>query len=375
MPFVSQRRGTGVGLLVGLGGIALISAVLLPVRDDIPRATPALLLVVPIVLSGLAGGRRTALATALAAAGAFNFVFLPPYSTLGIHALDDFVALGVFAFVGLTVGTLVATSGERRASAEQRATELDALNGELRDLQAERERLAEDATQSAVLKRVDEQRTALLRSVSHDLRTPLAGIRAVGSDLLSGVDYDEATRKELLTMVVEEAERLDRLVANLLSLSRIEAGALEPERRTLAVDDLFDDVLHRLTGLLAGRRIQVEIPDDLPLVRGDYTQLQQVVTNLLENASRHAPLGSIILVGAQSRADRVEVWVDDQGEGVPHFERERIFEPFRTVEGRSSTNGIGLAICKAIVEAHDGRITVDRSPAGGASFRFSVPMA
>lgn len=367
-------RRTAPGALLGLGGVALVCVLLLPLRDVVPRATPALGLVVPIVLAGLVGGRRSALASAICAAAAFNLVFIPPYGTLHIRDLDDIVALLVFAFVALTVGTLVARSGERLAAVEERARELDALNIELQNVQRERERLAEEATQAAVLKRVDEQRSALLRSVSHDLRTPLAGIRAVGSDLLAGVDYDDATRIELLTLVVDEAERLDRLVANLLSLSRIEAGALQPERTAVAVDDLVADSVRILGRTFDGRRLQVDLPPDLPLVRGDYTQLQQVVINLLENAARHAPHGSMIWIGARATASEVELWVDDEGTGVQRFERERIFEPFRTGEG-SSSSGIGLAICKAIVEAHDGHIAVDRSPTNGARFTFTLPQA
>jgi two-component system sensor histidine kinase KdpD len=370
---VRQRR-TAQGVLLGLGGIALATAILLPVRDDVSRATPALVLVVPIVLSGLVGGRRPALVSALVAAVAFNVGFIPPYGTPDIHEVDDIVALVVFGFVALTVGTLIARASERQASAEARAVELDQLNEELRAVQRDRERLAEEATQAAVLKRVDEQRSALLRSVSHDLRTPLAGIRAVGSDLLSGVDYDEATRRELLTLVVDEAERLDRLVANLLSLSRIEAGALQPERAALAVDDLVDDAVQRVGRIFSGQRLQVDLPSDLPLVRGDYTQLHQVVVNLLENAARHGPPGSMVHVGARATKGHVEVWVDDEGAGVPPFERERIFDAFRTGEG-SSSSGIGLAICKAVVEAHDGRISVDQSPTNGARFAFTVPQA
>ncbi len=210
----------------------------MPLRDDITRASPAMALVVPIVLSGLVGGRRAAVVSAVAAALAFNFAFIPPYWTLGIHGSDDVVALTVFGFVAIVVGTLVAREGERRQSAEDRAAELEGLNEELQTVQRERQRLAEEAMRATVLERVDEQRAALLRSVSHDLRTPLAAIRAVVSDLLSAAPYDDATRAELLTLVADEAERLDRLVANLLNLSRIEAGVLRPERQEVAVDEL-----------------------------------------------------------------------------------------------------------------------------------------
>lgn len=354
-----------MGLVVGL------SAALLPVRGDITRASPALVLVIPIVLAGLIGGRLAALVAAAAAAMAFNVVFIPPYWTLDIHAPDDFVALSVFGFVAVVVGTLVAREGARRQSAEERAAELQALNEQLQSVQREREALAEEAMRATVLERVDEQRAALLRSVSHDLRTPLAAIRAVVSDLLGDAPYDDATRVDLLTLVVEEVERLDRLVANLLSLSRIEAGALHPDRQEVAVDELVADTVRRLQRLLAGRHVQVQLPP-LPVLRGDYTQLCQVLGNLLENAARHAPPRSTIRIGGRDLPSGVEVWVDDEGTGVIPFERQRIFEPFRRGEG-SSSSGIGLAICKAIVEEHGGSIEVCNAPAGGARFRFTLP--
>ena len=365
------RTGWRWGVAAGVALVVGLSAAMVPLRDDISSASPALVLVIPIVLAGLVGGRPAALVTAAVAAVAFNVVFIPPYWTLDIHEIDDIVAVAVFGFVALVVGTLVAREGERRLSAEERAAELEALNAELRGVQAERERLAEEAMRAVVLQRVDEQRAALLRSVSHDLRTPLAAIRAVVSDLAGDVPYDEATRIELLTLVGDEAERLDRLVANLLSLSRIEAGALRPDRQDVALDELVADTVKRLHRLLARRRVQVELPP-LPTVTADYTQLSQVLANLLENAARHAPLSSTIRIGGRETADAVEVWVDDEGIGVVPFERDRIFEPFRRGEG-SASSGIGLAICKAIVEAHGGRVGVDEAPSGGARFRFSLP--
>lgn len=356
---------------MGLALVGGLSAVMIPVRSDITRATPALALVVPIVVAALVGGRAAALAVVPVAVLAFNVVFIPPQWTLDVDALDDGVALAVFGLVAVVVGTLVAREGERRQSAEERAAELQALNSELQSVQHERERLAEEATRAIVLERIDEQRSALLRSVSHDLRTPLATIRAVASDLLGGTSYDEATRAELLALVADESERLDRLVANLLNLSRIEAGALRPDRQAVAMEELVTHTVKRLARLLGRRRVQVEL-GHLPLVDGDYTQLEQVVTNLLENAARHAPSGSTIRIGGRETGGRVEVWVDDEGAGIAPFERQRIFEAFRRGDG-SSSSGIGLAICKAIVEAHGGTITVTGAPSGGARFLFTLP--
>lgn len=360
-----------MALTIGLLLSVAVTALLLAVRTGITGVTPALALVLPIVAAGLIGGHRPAMITAFAGAALFNLAFIPPVGTFKVDAYDDLVALVVFLVVAAAVGTLVAREGERRNAAEVRARELELVNEQLVALQQERARLAEEALRATVLERVDEQRSALLRSVSHDLRTPLSTIRAVTTDLLSGAAHDAATRTELLGLVVDEAERLDRLVANLLSLSRIEAGALKPERQAVAVEELVEHAVRRLGRVLEGTRVQVELPP-LPLVDGDYSQIDQVISNLLENAARHAPPQSTIRIGARALEGMVEVWVSDEGAGVADFERERIFEPFRRGEG-SASSGVGLAICKAIVEAHGGHIHAYPSPGGGATFSFTLP--
>jgi len=353
--------------------VATAATALVPFRSGVTVATPALVLVFPVVVAAIVGGRIASLCTAVVAAGAFNLAFIPPYWRPAVAVVDDAVALGVFLSVALVVGTLVADGAVRRRAAELRAEEAQALNDRYEAVVAERERLAAEATRVAVLEQVDQQRSALLRSVSHDLRTPLATIRAVTSDLRAGASYDDATRDDLLDLVGDEAERLDRIVANLLSLSRIEAGALQPDRQAVALEELVAERVRRLAPLFRRVRVQVDLPADLPLLDADYSQLDQVVTNLVENAARHSPQGSTVHIGARRREDMVEVWVADEGIGVATFDRSRIFEPFRRGEG-STSSGVGLAICKAILEAHGGTIEVKANPGGGARFGFTVPV-
>jgi two-component system sensor histidine kinase KdpD len=360
---------------VGFALIAVVVVAIVPLRPRTPSSpTAALLLVLPVVVAAVIGGRFASLIVALAAAAAYNLAFIRPYWTFKIDAVEDSVALLVFGAVAVAIGTLVAVESERHRSAEHRTRELEALNEELARLDAERAQLAEEANRVRVLEQVDEQRAALLRSVSHDLRTPLATIRAVVTDLRDGaVNYSEATRAELLDSVGSESERLDRLVANLLSMSRIEAGALKPDRQAADLGELVNDRVRRLGSLFEHVRMQVDLPADLPLVDGDYSQLDQVVTNLLENAARHAPVGSTVRIAARPVGSMVELEVADEGIGVPDYLRRRIFEPFRRGEG-SESSGIGLAICKAVVEAHDGSIAVVDSPGGGATFVVRLPV-
>jgi two-component system sensor histidine kinase KdpD len=362
-----------VGLAAGLVMVAAVTAVLAPFHSHISRASPALALVLPVVVAGLLGGRLAPVITAVAAAAAFTLAFIPPVGTFRVHLSEDVVAWFVFVIVALIIGNLVAVQAERRRSAEQRAAEIEAMHARYEAVVAERERLMEETTRLAVLERVDEQRAALLRSVSHDLRTPLASIRAAATDLRDGVSYTDATRNELLDLVAGEAERLDRLVANLLSLSRIEAGAFQPDRQAVAVDELITDRISRLDRLLSSVRLQTDVATDLPLVDVDYVQMDQVLTNLLENAARYAPPGSSVRITAQTTDSTVTVSVTDEGPGINSVEEATIFEPFRRSTGSSST-GIGLAICKAIVEAHGGHIAVENVMGGGARFSFTLPV-
>jgi two-component system sensor histidine kinase KdpD len=326
----SQRRPL-LGVLIGIAAVLVVTVVLAPLRDDFTPAAPATLFVVPVVVAAVVGGVLVALTTAVIATAAFAFAFVPPFNSFHFH--DDVLAVPVFLIVAMSVGALVAGEVSRR-------------------------RLAEGANRVALLEEVDHQRAALLRSVSHDLRTPLAAVSAAASELESGVVHDEVTRHELLEVISDQAGRLDRLVANLLDLSRIEAGALRPALESVAVDELVHDRLASLNRLLAGVVVRADVPADLPAVRGDYNQLGQVVGNLIENAVRHSPSGGIITVTARLDGDQVRVSVGDEGKGVDPLEAGQIFEPFRTGRGSGST-GIGLAICKAVVEA---------------AFCFTVPM-
>jgi two-component system sensor histidine kinase KdpD len=364
--------------LLGVALIAGIAAILIPFRARTSTATDALALVVPVVVAAWAGGRIAAVLTAATAAVTLEVFFLPPYNTFKLDLVDDAVALGVFTAVALAVGTLVALEGERRLLAEQRAAEIEELYEQQRHLLDAQARLAEE---SAYFQRLGDDRSALLRSVSHDLRTPLVTIKAVTSDLRDGPHYDDKVRDELLDLVGDEAERLDRLVANLLSLSRIEAGSLTPERQAVPLDELLTDRVRKLNRVLRNVRVQVDVPFTLPLADADYTLVDQVVTNLLENAARHSPDGGTVRVRAREHDGWIEVVVADQGPGVDPVDRDRIFEPFRRGEG-STSSGVGLAICRAIVEAHGGSIAVqagDGAPAAsaghqGAAFVFTLPV-
>ena len=268
----------------------------------------------------------------------------------------------------------VLPSGDRPISDEERQV-LEvfaagmglALEGlRLRDEVARVERVAE----------VDRARSALFSSVTHDLRTPLASILASATSMLDpDAALRSADRRELLENVRQEAERLNRLVGNLLELSRLRAGVLVPARTPASMQEVIDDVLVRLRRSLSEHRIRLDVAADLPDVPMDVVQMDQALTNLLENAVRAAPAGTTVVVSALRGDEGIVVAVEDQGPGVPAGDRERLFEAF--VRGDRTPwagSGLGLAIARAVVEAHGGRIWIDDAGLGGAAVRFELPL-
>lgn len=353
---------------------ALAIAVAIRPFESLADAVPALALVLPVLYAAFAGGRLPAVGVAVAAAAVFTFEFIHPRSSFLINTVEGFVALVVFLAVAVAVGTLVAREAARRRHAEEQRDEIERMHRQFKVLTAEREQLAEEAGRVAVLEAVDRQRAALLRSVSHDLRSPLVTIRGVTTDLRDGTAFDEATRAHLLDLVVSESERLDRIVANLLSMSRIEAGAFRPDREPVEVDELVDRSVQRLARLFAPGTLTVDVPAGLPLVDVDAVQIDQVIANLLENAVRHTPPGTAVHVGAARGEGAVLVTVTDAGRGPGPSAPERWFAPFAGGD-RGTSTGIGLTICQAIVEAHGGTITVDGGPGGGTRISFTLPLA
>ena len=244
----------------------------------------------------------------------------------------------------------------------------------------ERARLQQDNLRIAILQRTDALRAALLSSVSHDLRTPLTSIKAAASSLLQeDVQWDEETRRGFAQSIEREADRLNRLVENLLDMSRIEEGALKPEQEEYALVSLIQDVLDRLAPLLEGREVCTDLPDDLLLVDVDYLQIDQVLTNLVENAVRYTPPKSPIEVKARIEGDQVVLQVADRGPGIPPADLERVFDKFyRVLNGQHPVgypmgSGLGLAVCKGLVEAHSGRIWAAPREGGGLVISMTLP--
>jgi two-component system, OmpR family, sensor histidine kinase KdpD len=245
----------------------------------------------------------------------------------------------------------------------------------------ERAHLQQENLRLAIMQRTDTLRAALLSSVSHDLRTPLTGIKAAASALLQEeVQWSEDEQRSFLQSIEREADRLNRLVANLLDMSRIEDGALKPDKDWYSLKALIQDVLGRLAPLLEGRTVVHNWPEDLLLVELDYLQIDQVLTNLLENALRYTPITSPIEIDAWREETQVCLRVADRGPGIPPVHLTRVFDKFyRVLHGPSVSStpagsGLGLAVCKGLVEAHGGRIWAEEREGGGLSVSVVLPI-
>ncbi len=244
----------------------------------------------------------------------------------------------------------------------------------------ERARLRRESLRIELLQRTDALRSALLSSVSHDLRTPLAAIKASASSLLQeDVQWSEEERQSFALSIERESDRLNRLVGNLLDMTRIEGGALKPEKEWYPIDELIHDVLGHMQFLLQDREVRTDIPADLPPVELDYLQIGQVLTNLLENAARYTPPSSPIEVFAQVVDGEMRVSIADRGPGIPESDLERVFDKFYRVlntnhKKKVTGSGLGLAVCLGLVEAHGGRIWAENRAGGGAIFSFTLPL-
>jgi two-component system sensor histidine kinase KdpD len=246
-------------------------------------------------------------------------------------------------------------------------------------LTLERIRLQREANEAEVLRKTDELRTALLNAVSHDLRTPLSSIIAsAGSLLQTDIDWTDEEEREFAQAIVGEAERLNRLVGNLLDLSRIEAGSLRPEKGWYDLRSLVEQVAGRLRPFTAGHKLSLDIPEELPPLHFDYVEIDQVLTNLIENAVKYTAPGTEIAVAVRAAASEVVIEVADTGPGIPPEALPRLFDAFYrapTEGGGPKGSGLGLAVAKGLVEAHGGHITADNRPEGGARFAFTLPIS
>jgi two-component system sensor histidine kinase KdpD len=277
------------------------------------------------------------------------------------------------------VAVLAVQSQDRKLFDSRDAVQLLSTYATQIALALERDRLAEESRRAHVEMETEKLRSSLLAAVSHDLRTPLAVIAGSASSLAERFDaLDAPTRRELMQTICDESQRLGRLVENLLQMTRLSAGQLTVDKQWLPIDEVIGSALKRLDNELAGARVRVDVPADLPLSQFDSVLIEQVLMNLLDNAIKYSSHPADIVVRAEKLPSGVAVEVLDRGGGIQPGDENRLFDLFyrgtQAPTDRRGT-GLGLSICRAIVLAHGGTIEIANRPDGGARVRFTLPSA
>jgi two-component system sensor histidine kinase KdpD len=347
----SIRALTGYACAAAAALLCTLIGFAMETRFDIVNIAMVYLLAVVVI--ALVFSRGAAIASSVLCVAAFDFVFVPPRGTFTVDDVQYLLTFAIMLSVALIISALM---NNRRRQAEAQA----ALA-----LEAETERI----------------RSALLASISHDLRTPLAVMSGASSSLAeSGERLPAAERTALAQSIYAQARDMSEQVAKVLQMTRLETGAIKLERDWVSIAEIAGAVLARLRDRLAGHRLVVEIPDDLPLLRADATLLDQALANLLENAARHTPPGTVVQVRARSGNGELTLSVEDFGPGIDDDELERIFEKFQrggsanADAGSAGGVGLGLAICRSIARLHGGRVWGEKMPGGGAAFRIALPL-
>ena len=365
-----EPPATWLGVIATVAAVAGGTLLVYPLESIAPVVSLGVVYLPAILLISIIWGLRLALLAAFSSAVAFNFFFFPPLHRLTIADEQNWVAVATFAIVAAISSTVADLARARAVEAERRREEADRALAEAAQLARERDRMQAEIVEAEALRRSDELKTALLRSISHDLRTPLTSMIAGGS-ALGSESLSTSERTELSEGMVAEGKRLSRLVENLLDMSRLEAGKAKPHREQVDLAEVIDGA--RAT-LARPEAISVAIASDLPTIDADAAQLERAFANLLENAVRHGE-GSPVSVTSTLQRRAVAISVVDQGPGVPEHEMGRIFEPFQrgVSNGGRAGFGLGLAIAKGFIEANGGAIGVETPGRRGTSFIVSLP--
>jgi two-component system, OmpR family, sensor histidine kinase KdpD len=368
---LSSKPPLWLGVLFAVSVVAAGTLAAYPLKSAAPVVSLGVVFIPGVLLVSTVSGLRLGLFTALLSALAFNWFHIPPTGRLTISNEGDLIAFVVFAIAAVVSGTLADFARARVADAEEGRERADRALAEAAELARERDRMQAEAIEAEALRRSDELKTALLRAVSHDLRSPLTSMIAAGS-ALDSPSLTPEERNELSGAVVEEGQRLSRLVENLLDVSRLESGNAEPRREPIDLTGVLEAARESI-GADPGQ-VRLPVDSEAPAFDADPVQLERVFANLIENGVRHSG-GRPVLVRSRQTGGRLVVRVVDQGPGVPEQDRERIFEPFYRRADANQGFGLGLAIARGFVEANGGEIAVESVPGQGSTFVVSFPLA
>jgi K+-sensing histidine kinase KdpD len=333
--------------LISLAVVALCTAISVPLRSHLALSTFAMLYLLGVIGVSMKCRRPAALLNALLSVTAFYYFCVPFHDSFVLEDSNYLITLVVMLIASLVISTL---------TFKIRAQAADVINAEIA-IQTER------------------MRNSLLRAVSHDIKTPLASIYGAATSLLEEGDrLEESQKQELIENIAAESERLNRVVTNLLEMTRLDAG-VELRRDWYPLEEILGAALNRSDKLLRGRKVTAAVPADLSLIRVDEVLVEELFTNLLENAAKYTEPGTAIEITAIESGQKVIVMVRDNGDGFTPGDEERVFEKFfRGKTGGVRGAGLGLAICRAIVQLHDGRISASNRPGGGAVVTVELPI-
>jgi K+-sensing histidine kinase KdpD len=351
-------------LMPYLGSLGLVAAALmagLALQGLLGISNVALVFLTAILTSAVAFSLGPSLFACVASILAYDVFFLAPAHGVAVNRSEEVVTLVAFTFVAAILCRLTA---QTRAKASA--------------LAIDRRHLAQDMDRARLAAETEHLSTALLASISHDLRAPLTAILGSATSLRKfRRTLGDRAQEELIATIQEEAERLKRFIANLLDMTRIEAGAVRPHADMVELRDIVSSALDRAHHAMVRHRIAVEVDGHLPAMRLDPVLLEQVLFNLFDNAAKYAPVGTEIRISAWHNGEAMLLQVMDEGPGVPPGDLDRIFEKFYRVQagdGRRDGIGLGLAICKGFVEAMGGTIEAcNRAQGHGAIFAIAFP--
>jgi len=348
----SQVASTWVRYGASVAAVLLIALALNLGAAVINSTTVALALLLVVLAAATFFGRNPALLSAFVAMLCFNYLFLPPLGTWHISDPQNLVAWAAFTITAIIAGELSAYAGRRAKEAERLYDEL--------------QKAFKSATEAEALKQSEKLKSALLDAVTHDLRTPLTSIKASVTTLLDSegghrtIELDSEGRADFLDIINEETDRLNRFIESMVQLARVEASSTGPTMALSDVEEIIFTAVDRAENTLADHHVAINLEKELPMIRVDARTIAEVIFNLLENAAKYSPTCTTITISASSHGDRVVISIMDEGAGIPHEMRDRVFEKFVRLDGSSSDGlGLGLAISRGIVEAQNGTIKIE----------------
>lgn len=381
IPSISRRV---TDYVFAAAAITVVTVLLLPARSQINSTTVGFAYLMSIVFVAIVWGSAPALLASILGMLCFNFFFLPPFHMFTIADPQNWMALAAFFITALAVGQLSARARRRAEEAEAAQREVERLYYELQDS-------FERSSQAKALKQSERLKSALLDAVTHDFRTPLTSIKASATAMLADLyaterdnispQIDNEGRKEMLQVIDEEADRLDRFVDGLTKLARIDAGDMRLQLKPASVEEIVTAALRRAEPRTRTHRMEVWL-DELPLVTVDDHAISEAIYTLIDNAAKYSPPESPITIRArQPDGERIIISVEDRGPGIRADVRDRVFEKFFRAmrdgdvsDRRAPGSGMGLAIARGIVGAHGGRIWVEESE-GGAGAKFVIELS